>query len=57
MTKQQMQKRMAYLESVNDMLQAEIFYLDTLMTKVGFSGGLSALKATAQEICGQETSS
>jgi len=55
MTKQQMQKRMAYLESMNDMLQAEISYLDTLMTKVGFTGGLAALKASAQEICDKDS--
>lgn len=50
MTKQQMQQKLARLESANDMLLAELFYLDQLMTRVGFSGGLSALKATAQEI-------
>lgn len=53
MTKQQLQNKIAHLESINDMLQAEISYLDQLMTKVGFSGGLSALKASAQEICDQ----
>lgn len=54
MTKREMQKKLARLESVNDMLQAELVYLDQLMTKVGFSGGLSALKATAQEITSQD---
>lgn len=55
MTKQQLQKKIARLESVNDMLLAELSYLDQLMTKIGFSGGLSALKATAQEICSQDS--
>lgn len=54
MTKREMQKKLARLESVNDMLQAELAYLDQLMTKVGFSGGLSALKATAQELTSQD---
>ncbi len=55
MTKQQLQKKIARLESVNDLLLAELSYLDHLMTKIGFTGGLSALKATAQEISSQDS--
>jgi hypothetical protein len=50
MTKTQLNKRIAMLESINDQLITEVSYLDNLMRLVGFSEGLKTVKATAQEI-------
>lgn len=50
MTKAQLLKKIAVLESVNDQLSAEVSYVDHLMRIVGFAGGLETVKATAQEI-------
>lgn len=50
MTKAQMMKKIAYLESVNDQLVTEVSYVDQLMRLIGFSTGLAGVKATAQEI-------
>jgi hypothetical protein len=50
MTKAQLLKRIAYLESLNDQLSTEVSYVDHLMRVIGFSDGLATVKATAQEI-------
>lgn len=50
MTKLQLLKKIAYLESLNDQLSAEVSYVDHLMRLIGFSDGLVTVKATAQEI-------
>jgi len=50
MTKAQLLKRIAYLESLNDQLSTEVSYVDHLMRIIGFSDGLATVKATAQEI-------
>jgi hypothetical protein len=50
MTKTQLEKRVAYLESINDQLSTEVCYCDELMRLLGFSGGLATVKATAREI-------
>lgn len=50
MTKAQLLKKIAYLESVNDQLSTEVVYVDHLMRLIGFSEGLLTVKATAQEI-------
>lgn len=50
MTKTQLEKKIAYLESVNDQLATEIQYVDQLMRMVGFSEGLKTVKLTANEI-------
>lgn len=50
MTKEQLLKKIAYLESVNDQLSTELSYVDRLMRAVGFNAGLEGIKATAQEI-------
>jgi len=50
MTKAQLLKKIAVLESVNDQLSTEVCYVDQLMRLIGFSGGLEGIKATAQEI-------
>lgn len=50
MTKTQLLKKIAYLESVNDQLSTEVEYVDQLMRMIGFSDGLVTVKATAREI-------
>lgn len=50
MTKAQLLKKIALLESVNDQLSTEVSYVDHLMRLLGFSEGLVTVKATAQEI-------
>lgn len=50
MTKNQLLKKIAQLESVNDQLSTEVCYVDNLMRLIGFSDGISTVKATAQEI-------
>lgn len=50
MTKAQLMKKIAVLESVNDQLLTEVGYVDHLMKLLGFSEGLSTVKATAKEI-------
>jgi acetylglutamate synthase len=54
MTKAQLLKKIAYLESVNDQLSTEVTYVDHLMRLIGFSEGLITVKATAQEILDKE---
>ena len=50
MTKAQLLKKIAVLESVNDQLSTEVTYIDHLMRMVGFAEGLVTVKATAHEI-------
>jgi len=50
MTKTQLLKKIAYLESVNDQLSTEVEYIDTLMRQIGFSDGLNTIKITAKEL-------
>lgn len=50
MTKTQLLKKIAVLESINDQLSAEVNYVDNLMRLVGFSEGLATVKETAKEI-------
>lgn len=51
---QDMQKKLAELESINDQLSAEIKYLDQLLKQVGFEEGLKTLKTAAQELIDEE---
>lgn len=50
MTKAQLQKKIAMLESLNDQLSTEVCYVDHLMRLIGFAGGIETVKATAKEI-------
>lgn len=45
-----LQKKVAYLESLNDHLLTELGYVDHLMRLVGFAGGLETVKLTAREL-------
>ena len=50
MSNQDLEKKIAQLESVNDQLYSELCYVDQLMRMVGFTEGLATVKCTAQEI-------
>lgn len=50
MKKKELEQKIAYLESVNDQLSAEVAYIDQLMKLIGFVGGVETVKATATEI-------
>ena len=50
MNKNEMIKKIAHLESVNDQLLSEIEYLDKLSKSLGFEKGLESLKSAAQEL-------
>jgi hypothetical protein len=50
MTKKDLIRKVAHLESLNDHLLTELGYVDHLMRLVGFSGGLETVKLTAKEL-------
>ncbi len=50
MTEQELQDKIAYLESLNDQLEAELSYVDELMRLIGFAEGLATVKDTAKDI-------
>ncbi len=50
MTKKELMKQIAGLESINDQLITELQMVDQLMRDVGFSNGLETIKATALEL-------
>ncbi|MCB1181422.1 MAG: hypothetical protein KDK55_05325 [Chlamydiia bacterium] len=45
-----LEKKIAYLEFVNDQLSSEIVYIDDLLKKIGFEGGLATIKCVAEEV-------
>lgn len=42
--------KIAYLEFVNDQLQTELEYIDSLLKMIGFSEGLITIKTVAKEM-------
>jgi len=48
------EKRIAYLEFVNDQLMSEIQYVDHLLKTIGFPEGLETIKSAAQEVIDEE---
>lgn len=50
MTKEELYREVARLETVNDQLTAELSHVDELMRLLGFTNGLETIKATAKEI-------
>ena len=50
MSSHELEKRVAYLESVNDQLASEIRYVDRLLRSIGFPDGLATVKTAAQEL-------
>lgn len=54
MNQLELQKRVAYLEFVNDQLSSEIEELDTLLRLIGFPNGLVSAKNVAQEMIDEQ---
>ncbi len=50
MKKAELNKKMAYLESINDILSTELDHINDLMKIVGFANGIATLKFTAEEM-------
>lgn len=50
MTQQDLLKKIAVLESINDQLTTEVEYVDRLMRVLGFAEGLASVKHTAEAI-------
>lgn len=50
MTKKELMRKIALLESINDQLSTEVSHIDLLMKMVGFAGGIETIKATAKEM-------
>lgn len=50
----ELEKKLAYLEFVNDQLMSEIRYVDELLRLVGFTNGLETVKAAAREMVDEE---
>lgn len=48
------EKKIAYLEFVNDQLMSEIHYVDRLLRLIGFPDGLQTIKSAAQEVIEEE---
>jgi len=48
------EKKIAYLEFVNDQLLSEIQYVDRLLRIIGFPDGLQTIKDAAQEVIEEE---
>jgi len=47
---QNLQTKVAHLETQVDMLESELSYLNHLLTRAGFPQGIQTLKATVEEI-------
>lgn len=48
------EKKIAYLEFINDQLMSEVQYVDKLLRLIGFPGGLETIKSAAQEVIEEE---
>jgi hypothetical protein len=57
MDKEILLKKIAELETINDQLQAELRYLDSLLREAGFENGLTTLKYAAQELIEEDKQS
>lgn len=49
-----LEKKVAYLEFVNDQLSSELEYIDRLLKVIGFPEGLETIKSAAQEVVDEE---
>lgn len=54
--KQNLNSRVAFLESKVDMLEAELIYLNEILTRCGFPEGIETLKETVEELLSEEPS-
>lgn len=48
-TMEELSRKVALLESVNDQLVTELEYVDALLKEVGFTEGLATIKQAARE--------
>jgi hypothetical protein len=55
MKNQDLFKKLAKLETINDQLAAEISYLDQLSRSLGFAEGLKTLKSAALEMLASDS--
>ena len=56
MEKDQYEKKIAQLESLNDQLQAEFTNLDVILKELGFEKGIITLKEAAKEMLDNKNS-
>lgn len=54
MEQKALEKRIAYLEFINDQLSSELEYVDQLLRIIGFPDGLDTIKSAAQEVIEEE---
>ena len=54
MNKGELIRKVAYLETVNDQVVAELHYVDTLLREIGFPDGLKTVKNAAKELLDKE---
>lgn len=47
MSEEELRRKIASLESINDQLYAELCHVDELMRMIGFANGLETVKETA----------
>ena len=50
----QCKARVASLESTVDMLESELAYLNTMLTRCGFPDGIKTLKETVEELLAED---
>lgn len=55
-TKDELMKRFAYLEFVEDQLSAELSYINHLLKSVGFPRGIESVKEVARDILQDKSS-
>ena len=54
--KQNVLAQLAALESKNDLLEAELVYLNEMLIRCGFPEGIKTLKETVQEVLAEDAS-
>lgn len=50
MSREELEKKLAALESINDQLITELTFVDNLMKSIGFTHGLATIKGVAHEL-------
>lgn len=54
MENKSLEKKLAYMEFVNDQLVSELRYVDNLLRVIGFPDGLDTIKSAAEEVIEEE---
>lgn len=55
-TQNQLLSKIASLESKNDLLEAELMYLNEMLVRCGFPEGIKTLKETVEELLAEDPS-